>query len=145
MKKTVLLLMTTLLLSGCSLNTEEKINYWISNNNIAITCTGSLINPLNQPQIVKIDSTYVSFANGVRLKTKSCTVHGHVSVVDDAFDMGMRVNRLSKDFPTIRLLENDQFVMPLSDFNKDVAMRAVARKSAFNMIIYNMSNKSSRE
>lgn len=145
MKKTLLVLTTTLLLAGCSLNTEEKINYWLSNNNIAITCSGSLINELNQPQVTKIDDTYVSFANGVRLKTTACTVHAHVSVAINAFDWGMDANRLPKELPTIRLLGNEQFVMPLSDFNRDVAMRTVARKNAFNMIIYNMSKKSSKE
>lgn len=107
---------TTLLLAGCSLNTEEKINYWLSNKNIAITCSGSLINELNQPQVTKIDDTYVSFANGVRLKTAACTVHGHVSVAVNAFDFGMNENRLPKELPTIRLLGNEQFVMPLPDF-----------------------------
>lgn len=145
MKKTLLVLTTTLLLAGCSLNTEEKINDWLSDNNIAITCSGSLINELNQPQVTKIDDTYVSFANGVRLKTAACTVHGHVSVAINAFDWGMDENRLPKELPTIRLLGNEQFVMPLSDFNRDVAMRSVARKNAFNMIIYNMTRKSSKE
>lgn len=145
MKKTLLVLTTTLLLAGCSLNTEEKINDWLSDNNIAITCSGSLINELNQPQVTKIDDAYVSFANGVRLKTAACTVHGHVSVAINAFDWGMDENRLPKELPTIRLLGNEQFVMPLSDFNRDVAMRSVARKNAFNMIIYNMTRKSSKE
>lgn len=145
MKKTLLVLTTTLLLAGCSLNTEEKINYWLSNKNIAITCSGSLINGLNQPQVTKIDDTYVSFANGVRLKTAACMVHGHVSVAVNAFDWGMNENRLPKELPTIRLLGNEQFVMPLPDFNRDVAMRSVARKNAFDMIIYNMSKKSSKE
>ena len=145
MKKTLLVLTTTLLLAGCSLNTEEKINDWLSDNNIAITCSGSLINELNQPQVTKIDDTYVSFANGVRLKTAACTVHGHVSVAINAFDWGMDENRLPKELPTIRLLGNEQFVMPLPDFNRDVAMRSVARKNAFNMIIYNMTRKSSKE
>lgn len=145
MKNTLLVLTATVILVGCSLDTEEKINYWISNNNIAITCTESLINELNQPQVTKIDDTYVSFANGVRLKTAACTVHGHVSVAVNAFDFGMNENRLPKELPTIRLLGNEQFVMPLPDFNRDVAMRSVARKNAFNMIIYNMSKKSSKE
>ena len=145
MRNTMLALTATILLAGCSLNTEEKINYWISNNNIAITCTGSLINELNQPQITKIDDAYVSFANGVRLKTDTCTVHGHVSVVVNAFDWGMKANELPKELPTIRLLKNKQFIMTLSDFNRDVAMRTVARKNAFNMFIYNMDRKSSKD
>ena len=111
MKKTLLVLTTTLLLAGCSLNTEVKINYWLSNKNIAITCSGSLINELNQPHVTKIDDTYVSFANGVRLKTAACTVHGHVSVAVNAFDWGMNENRLPKELPTIRLLGNEQFMM----------------------------------
>lgn len=136
---------TTFLLAGGSLNAEEKINYWISNNNTAIICSGSLTNDLNQPQITGIDDAYVSFANGVRLKTTACTVYGHVDVATHAFGWGMSADRLPEKLPTIRLLKNEQFMMPLSDFNRVVAMRTVSRENALSMIIYNMSRKSSKE
>ena len=132
------------MLAGCSLNTDEKINHWISNNNITIICETAFINGLNRPQITSIDDKYVSFANGVRVNINACKVHGHISVVSNAYDTE-NTAILKEHLSTIQFRPNKQFLMSLAEFNKKVASKTVAQQNGWNMLKYGMTRLFSRD
>lgn len=144
MKRVQIALVAAILLAGCSLNTDEKINHWISNNNITIICETAFINGLNRPQITSIDDKYVSFANGVRVNINACKVHGHISVVSNAYDTE-NTAILKERLSTIQFRPNKQFLMSMAEFNKKVAAKTVAQQNGWNMLKYGMSTLFSRD